>query len=47
MSLTDRFIAALRRYGQTLPDLRTGRNTSNGMADFVVAAFAPFFLPAG
>ena len=44
MSMTDRFIAALRRYGQTLPDPRTGRNTSYGMADFVVAAFAPFFM---
>ena len=44
MSMTDRFIAALRRYGQTLPDRRTGQNTSFDMADFTMAAFAPFFM---
>lgn len=40
----DRLIAALRRYGQTLPDGRQGKNVSYAMADFVVAAFASFFM---
>ena len=44
MAMLDRFLAALRRYGQTLPDRRQGKNTSYTMADFVLAAFAPFFM---
>jgi hypothetical protein len=41
---SERLIAALRRYGETLPDLRQGKNTTYAMADFVLAAFAPFFM---
>jgi hypothetical protein len=44
MSLPDRFIAALRRIGSFLPDGRTGKNLSYPMADFALAAFAPFFM---
>jgi hypothetical protein len=44
MSLPDRLVAALRRYGQSLPDGRRGKNTVYSMADFVLAAFAPFFM---
>ena len=40
----DRLFAALRRYGQTLPDGRRGQNTSYAMADFSLAAFASFFM---
>jgi hypothetical protein len=40
----DRLIAALRRCCQTLPDQRVGQNTSYAMADFAMAAFAPFFM---
>jgi hypothetical protein len=39
----DRLIAALRRCCQTLPDQRIGQNKSYAMADFAMAAFAPFF----
>lgn len=44
MALLDRFLAALRRYSQTLPDARQGKNTTYTMADFTLAAFAPFFM---
>lgn len=44
MPIQDRLLAALRRCCQTVPDLRRGRNTSYAMSDFVLAAFAPFFL---
>ena len=40
----DRLIAALRRCCQSLPDRRIGRNLSYAMADFAIAAFAPFFM---
>jgi hypothetical protein len=42
--IQDRLLAALRRYGRTLPDKRRGNNTTYAMADFVLAAFAPFFM---
>jgi hypothetical protein len=42
--ILDRLLAALRRYGQTLPDGRRGKNTTYSMADFALAAFAPFFM---
>ena len=44
MQIQDRLIAALRRYCQTLPDGRRGKNTTYAMADFALAAFAPFFM---
>ena len=44
MQIQDRLIAALRRYCQTLPDRRRGKNTTYAMADFALAAFAPFFM---
>lgn len=44
MSIPSRLIAALRRCSQSLPDPRTGHNTRYPMADFVLAAFAPFFM---
>ncbi len=44
MPVPDRLIAALRRYSQTLPDGRSGKNTTYSMSDFVLAAFAPFFM---
>ena len=44
MSIPARLIAALRRCSQSLPDPRTGHNTRYPMADFVLAAFAPFFM---
>jgi len=44
VQIQDRLIAALRRYCQALPDRRRGKNTSYAMADFALAAFAPFFL---
>lgn len=44
MAILDRFLAALRRYAQILPDRRAGQNTSYAMADFAMAAFAPFFM---
>jgi hypothetical protein len=44
MSIPSRFIAALRRCGQSLSDGRKGKNTSYAMADFALAAFAPFFM---
>jgi len=44
MLFVERFIAALRRSGDSLPDPRKGRNTTYKMADFVLGAFAPFFM---
>ena len=44
VQIQDRLIAALRRYCQVLPDPRRGRNTTYAMADFALAAFAPFFM---
>jgi hypothetical protein len=40
----DQLIAALRRCCQTLPDRRSGKNTTYAMAEFALAAFAPFFM---
>ncbi len=44
MQIQDRLIAALRRCCQSLPDRRRGQNTTYAMADFALAAFAPFFM---
>ncbi|MEA2772197.1 MAG: hypothetical protein QOD93_5159 [Acetobacteraceae bacterium] len=44
MPVPDHLIAALRRCSQTLPDGRRGKNTTYSMSDFVLAAFAPFFM---
>ena len=44
VAVLDRLIAALRHYGQILPDGRQGKNGSYAMANFVVAAFASFFM---
>ena len=44
VQIQDRLIAALRRYCQALPDQRRGKNTTYAMADFALAAFAPFFM---
>ena len=44
MSIPSRLIAALRRCSQSLPDPRTGHNARYAMADFALAAFAPFFM---
>ena len=44
IALLNRFLAALRRYAQALPDARAGQNTSYTMADFTMVAFAPFFM---
>ena len=44
VDIQDRLLAALRRYCQALPDRRQGKNASCAMADFALAAFAPFFM---
>jgi hypothetical protein len=44
MSIPSRLIAALRRCSQSLPDPRVGKNARYAMADFALAAFAPFFM---
>ena len=44
MQIQDRLIAALCRCCQALPDRRRGKNTTYSMADFALAAFAPFFM---
>ena len=44
MSLQDRLLDSLRRCCQAVPDLRRGQNTTYAMADFALAAFAPFFM---
>lgn len=44
MPLLERFLAALRRCAASLPDSRRGKNASYTMTDFVMAAFAPFFM---
>jgi hypothetical protein len=46
VQIQDRLIAALRHYCQALPDQRRGKNTTYTMADFALAAFAPFFMHA-
>ena len=44
VAVLDRLIAAPRHCGQTLPDGLHGNNGSYAMANFVVAAFASFFM---
>lgn len=44
MQTHDRLLAALRRCCETVPDNRRGKNATYAMADFALAAFAPFFL---
>lgn len=44
MRIVEHLVAALRRCCQTLPDQRVGQNASYVMADFALAAFAPFFM---
>lgn len=44
MPLLDRLFDSLRRCCQGIPDQRRGQNTTYTMADFVLAAFAPFFM---
>ena len=40
----DRLLDSLRRCCRSLPDQRRGQNTTYDMADFALAAFAPFFM---
>ena len=44
MQIYERLLAALRRCCETVPDNRRGKNATYAMADFALAAFAPFFL---
>ena len=44
VQIQDRLIAALHRCCQALPDRRRGKNTTYAIADFALAAFAPFFM---
>ena len=44
MSIQERLFDSLRRCCQGLPDQRQGKNTTYAMADFALAAFAPFFM---
>jgi hypothetical protein len=44
VQIQDRLIAALRRCCQALPDRQWGKNTTHVMADFALAAFAPFCM---
>jgi hypothetical protein len=44
VSIQDRLLDSLRRCCRTVPDQRRGRNTTYDMADFALAAFAPFFM---
>ncbi len=44
MSLQDRLLDSLRCCCQGVADLRRGQTTTYAMADFAVAAFAPFFM---
>lgn len=44
VSIQDRLLDSLRRCCQSVPDQRRGQNTTYGMADFALAAFAPFFM---
>lgn len=44
VQIQDRLLASLRRCAQGLPDRRRGKNTTYAMADFALAAFAPFFM---
>jgi hypothetical protein len=40
----DRLLDSLRRCCRSLPDQRRGQNATYDMADFALAAFAPFFM---
>jgi hypothetical protein len=42
--IRDLLLASLRRCCRSLPDQRRGMNTIYDMADFALAAFAPFFM---
>jgi hypothetical protein len=42
--ILDRLLDSLRRCCRSLPDQRRGQNTTYHMADFALAAFAPFFM---
>jgi hypothetical protein len=42
--ILDRLLDSLRRCCRSLPDQRRGQNTTYDMADFALAAFAPFFM---
>jgi hypothetical protein len=44
VSIQNRLLDSLRRCCQGLPDQRRGQNTTYEMADFAMAAFAPFFM---
>jgi hypothetical protein len=44
VQIQERLLAALRRCCETVPDLRRGKNATYAMADFALAAYAPFFL---
>ena len=44
VDIQDRLLAALLRYCQAPPDRRQGMNATYAMADFALAAFAPFFM---
>ena len=44
MPIQDRLIDSFRRCCQALPDRRRGQNATYAMADFALAAFAPFFM---
>lgn len=44
VQILDRLLAALRRCCHTLPDRRRGKNATYAMADFALAAFAPFCM---
>jgi len=44
VQIYERLLAALRRCCETVPDNRRGKNATYAMADFALAAFAPFFL---
>jgi hypothetical protein len=44
MEVLDTLLGALRRCCETLPDKRTGANTTYSVADFGLAAFSVFFL---
>ena len=42
--MQDRLLDSLRRCCQAVPDQRRGQNATYAMADFALAAFAPFFM---
>jgi hypothetical protein len=44
VAVLERLLDSLRRCCRSLPDQRRGHNTTYDMADFALAAFAPFFM---